>query len=724
MASVAGPLPNASTRYEYHQHLPIAHRKAPPVPHQQTRFSLLDAEVLKLRAEVAYLTDSIARAAQNLKSALSLVPDGKVPASEKSKFLSENQILTSRIADLHYKISLIREFSFSLEHPTSLISYGVKALVEFEFKHRWTLDLQALRGDSGFNGSIHKAWMIYEMHRDSPDSGEFFKAYKAQDHKRIILEKNLRLLDKYLHVNHSKDIGADRDSLMSLLDYLHTEKKGVCDLECEYESLVSKQKMVMTSLHAISAQEQYDRFLGEQVRLLTRLEEIEPQTMPPTLPTDRIASTKELIEAFEFCWSQTEMKYLSVPYNQSHFIVRAHTYNREFTVKSESDNTIGFIGRKIVETGSQIFVRADLHGDLRSLVENVKKLKELELLSQDYLCRPNVQLIFLGDYMDRGPHSMQVLELLMALRMQNPSNVTLIRGNHETIAMNMHPRMLPSGADENFKAFLSGEQGAQNQKLLDKVYQTLPLAYFIGEKHPEGIQYTMFTHGLFELYADPQEILSNAREQDLIMHIQRAPSGTPDGVKSLFTRRVKDISYEEGKDYPLALRENLDSPSRKKLKLQWAAQRINALALVDTRMKSPPTCTSFYWGDIQEEGLGLEMGNPSERQWKLPTQDVKLYMYLISGPKGKVKLLFRGHEHLKEHHAYTTPEGKEKVVATTMPVGMDSPYTRSFPKQKDTAYIITTAPKVRDWTKSAMERVPGTSLTTMGPVHSLRSKCV
>ncbi|MCX6989623.1 MAG: metallophosphoesterase, partial [Chlamydiae bacterium] len=248
------------------------------------------------------------------------------------------------------------------------------------------------------------------------------------------------------------------------------------------------------------------------------------------------------------------MQYTSVPYNQSHFIVRSHAYNRQFTVRPGGDSTVGFIGRKIVQPGSHIFVRADLHGDLRSLVENVKKLQELGLMSDDFTCAPNVQLVFLGDYMDRGPHTMQVLELLMTLRMQNPHHVTLIRGNHETIPMNMHPRMLPIGADENFKAFLTDGGSAQNKKLLDEIYQTMPLAYFIGEKNPEGVQYTMFTHGLFELYADPQEILTSSCEEDVIMHIQRAPTGAPDGVKSLFSDRVKALPYEEGKDYPLALR--------------------------------------------------------------------------------------------------------------------------------------------------------------------------
>jgi Calcineurin-like phosphoesterase len=67
-------------------------------------------------------------------------------------------------------------------------------------------------------------------------------------------------------------------------------------------------------------------------------------------------------------------------------------------------------------------------GDIHGCLDKVVRL--LEVLRYD----PTIdRLIFLGDYIDRGPDSKGVLDLLLHLQQANPANVFLM-GNHATFS--------------------------------------------------------------------------------------------------------------------------------------------------------------------------------------------------------------------------------------------------------------------------------------------------
>lgn len=92
-----------------------------------------------------------------------------------------------------------------------------------------------------------------------------------------------------------------------------------------------------------------------------------------------------------------------------------------------------------------MFAIGDIHGHLRPLQQ---LLEALSINAKD-------QLVFLGDYIDKGPQSYQVLECLIQFKKTHPHTVFL-RGNHEQWLLNwLYSR------DDTF-LYLGGRQTLQS----------------------------------------------------------------------------------------------------------------------------------------------------------------------------------------------------------------------------------------------------------------------
>lgn len=74
---------------------------------------------------------------------------------------------------------------------------------------------------------------------------------------------------------------------------------------------------------------------------------------------------------------------------------------------------------RITEADKIVFV-GDTHGDLETSKYVVK----------EYLNSQN-KIVFLGDYVDRGPNSKENLDFLLGRKLQYPNNLYLLQGNHE-----------------------------------------------------------------------------------------------------------------------------------------------------------------------------------------------------------------------------------------------------------------------------------------------------
>ncbi len=97
-----------------------------------------------------------------------------------------------------------------------------------------------------------------------------------------------------------------------------------------------------------------------------------------------------------------------------------------------------------VADGARIYAVGDVHGRL-DLLEQM-----LALIAQDQQTTPTqstAQLIFLGDYVDRGMQSSDVIDRLLLLREEMPDLICL-RGNHEDVLL----QVTDGTADEDMLA--------------------------------------------------------------------------------------------------------------------------------------------------------------------------------------------------------------------------------------------------------------------------------
>eukprot|EP00759_Apiculatamorpha_spiralis_P031890 PhF_6_TR33620/c0_g1_i1/m.49100 len=134
-------------------------------------------------------------------------------------------------------------------------------------------------------------------------------------------------------------------------------------------------------------------------------------------------------------------------------------------------------GPMLVTTTGPAYILGDLHGSFRDL----KKILSTTMPFHDLEFSP-AKLIFLGDYVDRGPHGLEVILTLFCLKIMFPEKVILLRGNHEDSDINGD---MEQYGDASFRSqmmvLLGQERGTAAWNTINRVFTHLPLACIINK---------------------------------------------------------------------------------------------------------------------------------------------------------------------------------------------------------------------------------------------------
>ncbi len=148
----------------------------------------------------------------------------------------------------------------------------------------------------------------------------------------------------------------------------------------------------------------------------------------------------------------------------------------------------------------------DIHGDAETLEEILQDPDTATALENGYV-------VFLGDYVDRGPHQLVSILIPMLMYIENPGHVIMLRGNHEP-----PPELMPYPHDFPFHLKMLYPE-AEYPGFSDKVYQT-----FLEEVFPRIPDAAVVEGRVFLVHGGPPTTFLNAKSWTEALAADRYPT--------------------------------------------------------------------------------------------------------------------------------------------------------------------------------------------------------
>jgi len=175
------------------------------------------------------------------------------------------------------------------------------------------------------------------------------------------------------------------------------------------------------------------------------------------------------------------------------FFLQALVKGREYSPEKDKFYFQPYTQSVLGKSTDEFICYGDLHGDIHSLVQVLDSYiedKSFKIKKE----HTNKHFFFLGDLVDRGVYGTEVLYFLARLKLANPSNIHLVRGNHEDIQLNKG-----SGFKTELKKKLSLEEGDyQLYNLVSRFYDALPSAICVGRPENDKNKWHILCHGGLE----------------------------------------------------------------------------------------------------------------------------------------------------------------------------------------------------------------------------------
>lgn len=134
---------------------------------------------------------------------------------------------------------------------------------------------------------------------------------------------------------------------------------------------------------------------------------------------------------------------------------------------------------KINNDNAKIALIGDIHSSLHSLYDIVNKLREDNFFYKGlFTLNEDKYIFFLGDIVDRGLYSVELLAFVFNLKNLNPNNVFFINGNHEDYAIYSQP-LIGKVLDLELKNQFSADLELDIIDLTKKVLYYLPSVIYL-----------------------------------------------------------------------------------------------------------------------------------------------------------------------------------------------------------------------------------------------------